>query len=82
MNVCDTSFERAKTALLRGGDVLDFSRAQFTREKREILYLAKISRYMVFVSLNTIIPATLTQYAPPLGPEPNDGTLPADCVLW
>ncbi len=23
MNVCDTSFERAKTALLRGGDVLD-----------------------------------------------------------
>ncbi len=22
MNVCDTSFERAKTALLRGGDVL------------------------------------------------------------
>ncbi len=23
MNVCDTSFERAKTGLLRGGDVLD-----------------------------------------------------------
>ncbi len=23
MNVCDTSFERAKTALLRGGEVLD-----------------------------------------------------------
>ncbi len=23
MNECDTSFERAKTALLRGGDVLD-----------------------------------------------------------
>ncbi len=23
MNLCDTSFERAKTALLRGGDVLD-----------------------------------------------------------
>ncbi len=23
MNVCDTLFERAKTALLRGGDVLD-----------------------------------------------------------
>ncbi len=23
MNVCDTSFERAKTALLRGDDVLD-----------------------------------------------------------
>ncbi len=23
MNVCNTSFERAKTALLRGGDVLD-----------------------------------------------------------
>ncbi len=23
MNLCDTSFERAKTALLHGGDVLD-----------------------------------------------------------
>ncbi len=23
MNLCDTSFERAKTALLRGGDILD-----------------------------------------------------------
>ncbi len=23
MNVCDTSFERAKTAVLHGGDVLD-----------------------------------------------------------
>ncbi len=24
MNVCDTPFERAKTAVLRGGDFLDF----------------------------------------------------------
>ncbi len=36
MNVCDTSFERAKTGLLRGGDFLDF--ISLTMEKIRALF--------------------------------------------
>ncbi len=42
MNVCDTSFERAKTALLRGGDFLDCISA--TMEKIRALFEPFITR--------------------------------------